>query len=365
MNDLELDGTGQPTGRLTHDSTKLRQTLLPLAFCVLSNECMAAELDQAILRRQSQFLKRNQFVTQMQALVQTTYPAKVNKLNQLLSLVEQHFQSLDTVYNPPGGPAAGVTSPKTVMATRVAGLGSRFEGATHILEGGGEKQLHNTNSSTVMTRFDPASGQIVDIRDPAAVTLSQETISISENDELRNPNIENQMRRQRITVDLMDEILGESLFNLTVPNLSATWANDLKAIDLEVRCLQVQFIETFLTPRLSGTVCAVQKDAGDNVRAGEPVIRIEDDTQILLAGQVKCRAPLRIGQSCTIETNNVFATNPAVALSLNAPVAAIRGYDSETDRWNLVLAAQNTGAIRLPLGYEFEPHPDFSKITFA
>jgi hypothetical protein len=135
-------------------------------------------------------------------------------------------------------------------------------------------------------------------------------------------------------------------------------------MDLEIRKLQVQYIETFLVPRMGGTVTSVLKDAGDNVRVGESVLRIEGDDQILLAGQVKCRAAVTVGQSCVVETTNVFASDPPVALRLNARVVSVRGYDSEKDRWNIVLEAQNPAAPHLPLGYDFEPHPDYTKVTF-
>jgi hypothetical protein len=144
-------------------------------------------------------------------------------------------------------------------------------------------------------------------------------------------------------------------------------------MDLEIRKLQVQFIETFLAPRLAGNVTVTMKEAGDNVRAGEAVFRIEGTSEILLTGQVKCRAPISIGQTCVVETTNVFASDPAVPLKFKAKVVSIRGYDSENDRWNIVLEAPNPpnpsnpvspNDVRLPLGYDFEPHTDFSKITF-
>lgn len=368
--DPELDTAvpPKPTGKLIYDSAKIRQTLLPVSAYSLSNEAMASDLDQAILRRQTQYLTRNQFISELTALVQATYPAKKNKLEHLLTLAENHFRALDAVYNPGGGTPSGVTNPKIVMGTRVTGMGSRHEGVTHVMEGPAEKQTHNSASSSYMTKYDPTAaggaGAWVDVKDPNAVVLSQETIMISENEELRDPNLENQIRHERVTADLMDEILAESAFNLTVPNLPQIWRNELAAIDLEIQKLQIQFIETFLSPRLDGIVTAVMKDSGDNVRAGESVFRIEGNSDILLAGQVKCRAPISIGQPCVVETSNVFASDPAVPLALNATVVSIRGYDSEKDRWNIVLEAQNPANPRLPLGYDFEPHPDYSKITF-
>lgn len=369
--DPELDSAVPPklTGKLIYDASKIRQTLLPFSAYVLSNEAMASDLDQAILGRQTQFLARNQFIIELTALVQAAYPAKKNKLEHLLVLANNHFQTLDAVYNPGGGnPSAGVTNPRTVMGTRVTGMGSRYEGATHVMEGAAEKQTHNSTSSSYMTKFDPAAaggaGAWVDVKDPTAVVLSQETISVSENEELRHPNLENQIRHERVTADLLDEILAESAFNLTVPNLPQIWANELTIMDLAIRKLQVQFIETFLTPRLSGTVTEIMKESGDNVRAGESVFRIETDSNILLKGQIKCRAPISIGQTCVVETTNIFASDPAVALTLNAKVVSIRGYDSENDRWNIVLEAKNPVNPRLPLGYDFEPHTDYSKIVF-
>lgn len=256
------------------------------------------------------------------------------------------------------------------MGTRIAGIGGHHHDKVVVHDGdmGGIKQTHVSDVDSTMRRWDGANW--VDIQDalsaadPKVGFLSQQTISISENEELRHPNLENQIRHERVTADLLDEILAESAFNLTVPNLPQIWANELTAMDLEIRKLQVQFIETFLAPRLAGNVTATMKEAGDNVRAGEAVFRIEGTSEILLTGQIKCRAPIAIGQACVVETANVFASNPAVPLTLNARVVSVRGYDSEKDRWNVVLEANNPAAPNLPLGYDFEPHTDYSKITF-
>lgn len=358
----EKDGAGNETGRLVYDSVKLRQTLLSQSFCVLSNEAMAAELDQLIVQRQNQFLARYKFIAQMEAFVLTSYPAKVTKLTRLLALVEQHFGEINAAYNATG--PAGVTSPKTVMASRVAGIGSFQESTTSIKEGGNEKQVHSQTSRSAMTKFNADTKTWDEVKDPTAVALSQETISISENDELRHPNLENQMRHERVTVDLLDEIMAEQIFNLSVPNLPQIWANELRDFDFEIRKRQIQFTETFLTPRLGGRVSVVSKDAGENVRAGESVIRIENDAVILLQGQVKCVTPVSVGQQCNVQTSNVFESDPAVPLNLPGRIVSVRGYDSQRDRWNLVLECQNNGALHLPLGYDFEPDSNQTTITF-
>lgn len=365
--------SGKPTGRLVYDSAKIRSILLPHALAVLSNEVIAAELDQAISRRQNQFLSRNQFIEQIEKLVQDVYPKKVGILTNLLALSEQHFQALHSVYNPTGSPANGVTSPKVVMATRITGIGSKQVGATSIKEGGVEKQSHNYSTQSSMTKWDPAAanpsnpaqpGAWIEITDPDAIALSQETVSVSENDELRHPNLENQIRYNRTAVDLIDEILSESIFNLKVPNLGQLMNNELADSDLEIRKLQIQYVETFLTPRLDGLVTAVMKEAGDNVRAGESVVRIEDDSIVLLGGSVKHIGAVVVGRSCTITTDNLFESVPPVQRTLEGTVVAVRGYDTESDRWNVIIECDNSQIPKLPLGYVFESHPDSTRLHF-
>ncbi len=328
LSEEELDGTGQKTGRLIYDSIKLRAVLQPLAIAYLSNESSAVDLDQAILRRQNQFLARDQFSAQLDILLKSVYPDKINRLKKLLSLLQDHFAALNSAYNPGIGPAAGVTSPRVVMATTVSGLGSRHDGTTQVT-GGAQNQTHTSHSSSVMTRFDPAAnggaGDWVEVRDNDAMTLSQQTVSIAENDELRHPNLENQMRFVRVSADLLDEILAESTFGLTVPNLTQIWKNELRELDLEIRRLQVIFSETFLLPRVSGIITAQLRGSGDSVRAGEPVVRIENVDQIMLNGQVKVKGRLYLGQTCTVETSNVFGTDPAEKLSLPARIVSLRG----------------------------------------
>lgn len=362
LGDAEMS-SGQPTGRLLFDSAGIRAALAPRAAFVLSNEALAADLDQAVIRRQRQFIAFYQFANQIQTFAQAAYPAKVNELRNLLQLTDQHFQALEAAYNPASGPPMGVTSPRIVMATRVSGMGSAQESTTHILEGGAEKQLHNHVSNSWTTKWDNASASWVPVKDAAAVALSQETVSVSENDELRHPNLENRIRHSRLTVDLTDEILSESMFSLRMPNLARLLALELADLDLDIRRLQVQFAETFLLPRLSGIVTGVMKEAGDNIRAGEPVLRIEDSSQIELVGQLKCLGAISVGQNCTVETTNVFEGTPPVPLSLAGRVVSVRGYDAESDKWNVIIQCPNAGAVRLPLGYDFESHPDFTRVT--
>ena len=361
----EVDGSGIPTGRLIHDSKKLRDVLLSHSAFVLANETIAADLDQAIIRRQNQYLSKYQFLGEIQQSLNLTYPVKLDKLKSLISLADSHFQALHSVYNPGGGlPSASVTSPKVVMATRVTGMGSRQDSTTKVMEGVNEKQTHSSVSSSWMTKWDPSTNGWVDVKDSDAVALSQETISVSENDELRHPNLENQIRFERVTADLLDEVLSETLFSLRVPNMERILTNELADIDLDIRRLQIQFIETFLTPRLNGIITEVQKDAGDNVRTGEPVFRIEDDSVLLLTGQFKCLDSISVGQAFIIETKNVFESIVPKAVTLSGKVVSVRGYDSESDKWNVVLECPNSTTPRLPLGYDFEPHPDFTKVTF-
>jgi hypothetical protein len=355
------DNTGADTGRLVYDSAALRRVLQPLSFCVLSNEVPAAELDQHILRRESVYLQRYQFIARMHEVVRDAYPAKVERLARLRALVEEHHQALDDRY---AAGQDGVTSPKIVMATRIAGIGTFQRSETVVKEGGAEKQKHEQTVTSAIARFNGGKADAAPVYDPDAMTLSQETVSVSENDELRHPRLENTIRRDRVITDLSDEFLAESLFALGVPHLPRVWENELATLDLEIRKQQVLFIETFLVPRIDGTVAAVLKAPGENVRAGEPVVRVESDARLYLDARLKCASQVRLGQRCRVETTNVFESAPPTALALDAGVVAVHGYDAERDQWQVVLECANDGAVRLPVGYDFEPDADQTRVTF-
>jgi hypothetical protein len=378
LGDQEMNG-GQPTGRLLYGAAKIRSVLEPASLCVLANEDVAAQLDQANLRRQNLFLTRYKHAQTIANMIVASYQDKLPRLTRLRKCIEDHFATLDQAYA--GAPSSaggdpeynflehlpsGIVRPRTVMASHVSHLGTALDQKTQIYEtdiGGTLKQTHTNKSTSTLAKHDGTGWK--ELSDFSALTVAQQTVAINENDELRHPKLENEIRHKRVSSDLIDEILAETIFSLRLSDLTGIFANELADLDLGLRQLQVLFAETFLVPRIDGKVTSLAVDAGDAVRPGQAIATIESDNVLLLYGQLRFPGLISVGQAARVETTNVFGAKPAVPLSLPGTVVVARGYDGDTHKWNVAIECANTGMPRLPLGYDFETRPGYSKVVLT
>ena len=60
-------------------------------------------------------------------------------------------------------------------------------------------------------------------------------------------------------------------------NLKQVFDNELQNIDLDVKRLQIAYLNTILMSPISGVITGIYKNPGDWVQAGEPVIRVENN----------------------------------------------------------------------------------------
>jgi hypothetical protein len=370
LGDLEMNGAGNPTGRLLYGSDRIRAELLPKCLLVLRNETEAADLDQAMLARQNEFLSRYEFTTEMLAAVNRTYPAKLTRLLSLQQLVDQHHTELENAYGAEApsveDPTHGATiRPRTVTTVKLAGIATLQSQTTQVYDGDGgpTKQTHRMIDAP--TRIaQQVGGAWQEFSDPKPTLISQQATSIVQSDEITHPRLENHMRHERLSADLLDEILAETIFALRIPNLKQMWDNELRDLDLSVRKLQLAYIDTFLMPSIDGRVTLAAKQPGESVRAGEVVTRIENPATLELVGQIGCTTTISVGQPVTVTTKNVFASSPPVLLTLTGKLTMVRGYDGESSKWNVVFEANNA-ATPIPIGYDFEPDHNHTTIKIG
>jgi multidrug resistance efflux pump len=114
-----------------------------------------------------------------------------------------------------------------------------------------------------------------------------------------------------------------------LPFLDAVFNNELRMIDLDVKCLQVAYLDTLLLSPIDGVVTGVFRNLSDCVRAGQPVMRVENDTEILLVGTMKYRGLVFIGTGMSI-TTKIFDTG--VKLTTSGKVVSVRGHDAEDEQ---------------------------------
>jgi len=175
--------------------------------------------------------------------------------------------------------------------------------------------------------------------------------------EYRYPLGENELRWHRRNLDLQDELLSHELFALRVPFMQALMENELKAIDLDIKQLQLNYIHTIIVPPVSGIITAIYKDVGESVAAGEPILRIENDEDIFVVGRVNFRGRLELNSAAKFTIKNAFQSGSDVAL--NGKLVAIRGNDADNDEWDLIFRCDNrdpTDARKrlLPINYTFD-----------
>ena len=102
----------------------------------------------------------------------------------------------------------------------------------------------------------------------------------------RTPYFESQAQGLRSSISLADQQFAAFMDAQKMPNISQIFENNLESMDLDVKRLQVAFLNTILLSPIGGVVTGLYKNPGDVVRAGEPVMRVEDNSNIYISAKV-------------------------------------------------------------------------------
>jgi len=220
---------------------------------------------------------------------------------------------------------------------------------------GESKSTAKSSSTSIATSTAKTTSTQNQVSD-AKATFDQKSMTVLT--EYRHPAAENDIRWLQRELELQDEGLAQTLFSFQVPTLDRILGNELVSIDQEVRQLQLNLIHTVLVSPISGVITSVYKDVGESVAAGEPVLRVEDDSEVLLIGIINCRALIRVGEPVTLELTNAFESG-GQPIKLDGKLVVIRGHSSDNDEWEVIIRCDNTvagdaTARRLPLNYNFQ-----------
>jgi hypothetical protein len=169
----------------------------------------------------------------------------------------------------------------------------------------------------------------------------------------RTPTWESNAQNLRAQISLIDQQFADYMTNQNLPNLKQVFLNELQDIDLDVKRLQVAFLNTILLSPIEGTVTGIYKNPGDWVQAGEPVIRVENNTSVILVGTLAYQGAISIGSQVTVTTSLFDAS----AATISGSVIAVRGHPNQDDVWDVHLLCENTAAPVLPVNYNFD-HDD-------
>jgi biotin carboxyl carrier protein len=170
----------------------------------------------------------------------------------------------------------------------------------------------------------------------------------------RMPFFESQAQNQRAQISLIDQQFAQFMYGQNLPNLAAVFQNELNSIDADVYSLQIAYLNTILMSPIAGTVTGIYKNPGDAVRAGEPVLRVEDSSVILLAARLIYPGRISLGSTVTVQTPLFEQPGPLTTITGN--VVAIRG-ECQDNQWEVIVKCNNLDSASnpiLPLGYHFD-----------
>ncbi len=181
---------------------------------------------------------------------------------------------------------------------------------------------------------------------------------VSTNYGYRVPHLESAAQNQRAQISLMDERFAQYMTNQNLPNLEHVFHNNLRAMDLDVKRLQVAYMDTILMSPIDGVVTGVFKNPGDWVKAGEPIVRVEENTDIYLVGTLVFRGPIIVNTTTISVSTTLFSVPGAPATTITGTVVATRGQRSEDDRWEVIIKCKNpvdpSNNPIFPLHYHFD-----------
>ena len=360
--------------RLLYDFEEIQAAVNQYTIVALRAEAGKAILDKAINARQNAFYAKYANVGDIIDRMKKYYSpsvtdSKVNRLAVLSSLAQQQADALKDAYEHSTPPRTGVVrTTSSVLHSTTSGGGSKVTGQTDM-----EQLVDDVAPDTELIppapggalpgplSFDP-SGKgtftylpVATLQEGSSGETVTNTGEIEQNQKITNtdygyrfPYVESKAQNERAQISLMDQQFAQFMYSQNFQNLEQVFQNELNSIDGDVYRLQIAFLSTILMSPINGIVTGVYKNPGEAVRAGEPVIRVENNANVLLEGTLIYPGPISIGSEVTITP---LADSPISQQGIPpGHVVALRGHQEE-DRWQVVVLCLNAG---LPLGYCFD-----------
>lgn len=172
----------------------------------------------------------------------------------------------------------------------------------------------------------------------------------------RVPNLESQAQNHRAQISLIDEQFGQFMSGQNLPYLETVFQNELTSIDLDVKRLQIAYLNTILMSPIDGIITGLYKNPGDCVTPGEAVLRVENNQTVYLVGTLIHRDVVKVGSSVTV-SSALYSSTAGPATTISGTVVATRGHAGDDDRWEVVVKCNNLdggGNAILPLHYHFD-----------
>lgn len=288
----------------------------PRALAALRAEPQKAALNKAITQRANAFITKYGNVARIAAFMRVVLPDNRVRIERLSQNIIDQTNQMDAAY--------------------------RHDGRTGVVKATTSVFDAKVVSSTILD----TSGEF------ASRTEHQETTNTDYG--YRTPLLENQARHERFQMGLADESLSNFMQSHYLDRIEEVFKNELASIDADINQLQVAYLNTILLSPIDGIVTGVYKNPGDSVSAGEPVFRVEDNSEVLIVANVICRGPIALGSMLQVKTP--LFDSPDSRVTLEAPVVSVRG-QRDNDHWEVIAKRSNldaSGKIIFPLGYNFD-----------
>jgi multidrug resistance efflux pump len=378
---VEKDGTDP--GRLKFDSQAIHDDagIVASVLFALRAEPSKAGLDKAIAARENSFYQRykNQaaIIQRMRDIyTATNADSKPDRLAKLQAISQSQRDDLDAAYAADKRTGvirattsdligAGTNTGKSDTSSTGTVVGSSTNSSTqksaNHADNSGQSGATKTSSTMDGNATSSTDAAATDKQSTTNTALSTSTGSSTQTQSAtntdyayRHPRLENDAQYQRAQISLLDEQFSQFMLGQNLPLLDRVFANELRAIDLDVRRLQIAYLNTILMSPIDGVVTGVFKNLGDCVRAGEPVMRVENDAEVFLVGTIICRDLISIGSKVSV-TTQIFGK--PTKLTISGLVVSVRGHDSDDDEWNVLVRCANPnapGGLKLPINYNFD-----------
>ena len=335
--------------RMIYDFLEIQAFVSPSTLAALRAEGAKATLNKAINARANAFYAKYANGPAIISRINQDFSSKAARLSNLSNLSTKQTQDVGDAYV--RDKRAGV------LKTGVSSIASTTTGKS--AENSADFAVNPGTFFAIPadeTQVTFEGGNLVGYDDEKlgrTSSTSSETITNADYG-YKHPFYELTAQYERAQISLLDEQLAQFLAGQNIPFLGAVFLNELNAINADVYRTQIAYLNTILMSPISGTVTGLYKNPGDAVRAGEPVIRVENNAEIFLVATLIYRGPISIGSTVTV-TTTLFGL-PGPKISTAGTAVAARG-QRQDDRWEVIVKCNNldaAGNAIFPLGYHFD-----------
>jgi biotin carboxyl carrier protein len=352
--------------RLLYDFLQIQTSAKPFALAALRAEPRKAALSKAINLRANayygKYANAPAIISQMnQYFSPSVVGSKPQRLAVLASISENNWNLLKAAYTSDNRTGV-VKATRSHLTSTTRSTGNSTE------TGRSDEETEDIEASGMTLSPPPVAGAPMQASwsGPFGLTLqegstgekSKSTGSATQNQTIVNtdygyrvPYVESAAQYERAQISLIDQQFAQFMAGQNLPYLAAVFENELSCMDSDIYRLQISYLNTIMMSPIAGTVTGIYKNPGDAVKAGEPVVRVENTATVLITATLVYRGPITIGSTVTISTPLFDSSGPATTLT--GSVVAARGR-SQDDQWEVIVQCDNSGTPNLPLGYHFD-----------